>query len=176
MGNKQSKKQKEHKTDQSNQKSNSFEKQNKSQEVNNETDQKKQTVNSIEKDETDNRVNNAFHAEDTQKKIVYGFIRNCQQLLPQNKPYFNIPKSLYNICFKYYFIQFGEWIKPEYDARNFKISSNNLQLNTNDTINLARGGVWTTVEGIVAVDGIKYPNSIYEWELKIIRIDPGIMG
>ena len=50
-----------------------------------------------------------FLDEDTQKKTIYGYIRNCQQLLSKNKLHLNIPKSLYYICFMYIFIEFDEW-------------------------------------------------------------------
>ena len=65
----------------------------------------------------------SYH-QDTQEKIVYGYIRECEQLFSKNNPYFNIPTSLYNICFTFY----NEYLQSN-DKSKFKI---------NDIMNLAK--------------------------------------
>ena len=63
--------------------------------------------------------------EALQNKIVFGYIRDCQQLLPKNKTYFNIPESLYSVCFIYYFTQFDEWnVDEKYHSKYLIWNSN----------------------------------------------------
>ena len=42
--------------------------------------------------------------DDRIKKIVFGFIRNSQKLLPKNNQYYNIPDLVIQICLLYYLI------------------------------------------------------------------------
>ena len=47
----------------------------------------------------------AKYADQRTKNIVYGFIKQCQQLLNKNNIYhYNIPSSIQNLCLNYFWI------------------------------------------------------------------------
>ena len=66
--------------------------------INKPSKQKKVRQNAYDKKLHDLNMEPLRLNDDMQKKLVYGYIRNCQQLLPKQKLYFNIPTSLHDIC------------------------------------------------------------------------------
>ena len=57
------------------------------------------------------------------KKIVFGFIREAQLLLPQNTAYYNIPILINWICLGYYF-QFFDKFDPKYCGPRMTVLEN----------------------------------------------------
>ena len=87
--------------------------------------------------------------------IVFGFIRRCQMLLPNNNPLYNIPSLVEHLCICYY------WIR-EY----FTSHGNIITLNENKNIAISKGDMWdtNTVYGNIDIDD---KPKLYIWLIKL---------
>ena len=128
-----------------------------------------------------NKIMNSHELDDdTQNKILYGYIRECEKLLYQQ----NIPPEVYILCFNFFFTQYDEWDENNHSTY-IKLSSQNNKYGINDTItkikndDLSNYPGWQTdpnninrlhisdinmktAYGTIFIDGIKSAKAIYE--------------
>ena len=97
--------------------------------------------------------------EQTQKDIVYGFIRGAQQLLPnEENSYYNIPSLVIFTCLAYY-----------YNTEYFSKYGEAIELNDEkDTISNETWSGYTAYGQIDIFDG---ECAKFEWEFYVINLD-----
>ena len=91
------------------------------------------------------------------KCIVFGYIRKCQQLLPSNKAYFNIPTLVTYTCLSYYYI-----------AEYFDIAGGNTSISSDKRTAIKSHSSWSnSTFGKMEINS--QSNEIYEWKIKLTK-------
>ena len=75
------------------------------------------------------------------KDIVFGFIRFVQELLPRNKPYFNIPLLIKHDILMYCI---GEYFAHSADLNVFKLENNDQTLSIDNSSNKVDTSTYST--------------------------------
>ena len=96
-------------------------------------------------------------AKGKNKSVVFGYIRNCQSLLPQNNSHYNISKLIYFICYAF-------CRKTEYFTKHGKNMKLNDKYDTLSNINSSE----STAYGNIDIDCNNDKNIVYLWTLKVV--------
>ena len=102
--------------------------------------------------------------DDKIKCVIFGYIRNVQNILPSNKPFYNIPQLISYIILLYFY----EYECFEIAGKDIKISSNGKIITKKSTFNLNLKN--TTFGEYIIEWKNNNDNIIYEWKIKLNKI------